>query len=113
MSNLLAGAVIAGASIAFAVYLVIVERRRLEAAAQRFRELRDEGIDDVPRPDFVPEFAPRRATMRLADGTDVDRDALLRQELSELRRYERERDRISRPFGRGRRNSGTSAADPR
>lgn len=113
MSDLLAGAAIAGVAIAFAVYLVITERRRLEAAAQRFRELSDEGIEDVPPTDFAPEFAAGRATMRLADGTEVDRDALLRRELSELRRYARERDRISPPSGRGRPTAGTSAADPR
>lgn len=79
MLGLLAGGV------ATAVYAVVLEDRRLTSAASRLRELAEEGLDELPACDTVPEFAYRRARLALPDGREADRARLLRRELADLR----------------------------
>jgi hypothetical protein len=88
MDDLAAVAVLASA-LGMMGYSVIVEDRRLRWAALRLRELAKEGVEDLPSRDVTPEFARRAARVTLPDGRTVDRQELLRRELSELRRGDR------------------------
>lgn len=75
----------------FVVYVVMHEDRILRQAAQRFRELELEGIEDLRLDHAMPEFGPRRGTIVLPDGKEVDRDELLHRELARLRRFQADR----------------------
>ncbi len=72
----------------FLVYLVITETRKLDRAAQRFRELEDEGMDDLAPLDQLPEFRPAARAILLPDGSEADARRLLRRELRQLRAFE-------------------------
>lgn len=82
------------AGVCFAIYLIISENRKLQRAAQRYRELEHEGLEALPAPDPTPEFARRRGTIRLPDGTEADAGEILREDLNRLRAFQ---ERSSRP----------------
>lgn len=69
------------------VAVTITESRRLRHAAQRFRELDRERLDDSGSLDALPEFGVARATIRMPDGEIADADAVLRDALRELRAW--------------------------
>jgi hypothetical protein len=75
------------------VIVTITESRRLRRAAQRFRELEDERLDDSERLDALPEFGTARPTIRMPDGEIADADTVLRDALHELRAWPPNRGR--------------------
>jgi hypothetical protein len=81
--------VLIGVLLVVLVGALFAEARRLERAAQRYRELADEGVEEVARADAFPEFAAGHGTVVLPDGSHADRDAILRQELRKLRARQR------------------------
>ena len=79
------------------VAVTVTESRRLRHAAQRFRELEDERLDDSEPLDALPEFGTARQTIRMPDGEIADAGTVLREALRELRAWPpnrgRDRDR--------------------
>lgn len=79
--------------LALIAYAMVVENERLSGAAQRYRELEHEGLDELLEArDGMPEFRRSRRTIILPDGTEADERTILREELAHLRRYQRERE---------------------
>ncbi len=77
------------------VTATVTESRRLRHAAQRFRELEDEGEDGGVQLDAFPEFDTAGPRIRMPDGGIADAGPVLRDALRELRAWppNRHRDR--------------------
>jgi hypothetical protein len=73
-----------------AAWAMMREDARLRGRARRYRQLELEGIEELRRTDPYPEHAPvRGAFLREPDGSPVDADSVLHEELERVREHTR------------------------